>query len=549
MEKSIELGARAERRNPPYPSALYVIRDCRREETYGDAETDIAAGGSYVLLAVAEGEGRARVDGLTYALGKNGLLAAEPGQRVTLHAASAIFAYYRLTFSAIPVPALEAGGAVAAPAGSVPSIVPSGPLACIPFSRCLEVCESVIRSGEEADEAKRYLHHVRFEELLRCLIEQNGGGSAESASDVRRAVGLTIERLKDRYMESLTVSQLAADARVPAGHYSKLFKELTGQIPLEYVNGLRIDRAKLLLRETNDRIHEIASQVGFASEFYFNRRFKQSVGMAPGRYRSQTRRQPRVTALFMEDSLLCLGITPIVQWAHPAWGTQEHLGLAGVPTFDVLRDEPDSLARFEPDLIIAKSEANGLGNHPLEQYERIAQTYPLAHRTREWKLTLRSLGSLLGREEQAEQAIARYDRKLEETQRLLSAPLRNRTYACLRLTAGEISVDREYSTPFLNGDLGLEPHPLVRELIFKAGREAVSAEWLAELDADYIFYTFDKWHEQGEGLERRQLLTPGWRAIPTVRSGGAFEVDFMVWMNQGYIANSRKLDDMVRLLK
>lgn len=56
---------------------------------------------------------------------------------------------------------------------------------------------------------------------------------------------------------------------------------MTGLTPLDYVNKIRIDRAKHLLVTTNDRLYEIGQHVGFNNEYYFSRRFRQEVGVSP----------------------------------------------------------------------------------------------------------------------------------------------------------------------------------------------------------------------------------------------------------------------------
>ena len=53
-----------------------------------------------------------------------------------------------------------------------------------------------------------------------------------------------------------------------------------------YLNNLRIEKAKELLRSTDLQVMEIADQVGYFDSKYFSRQFKLAVGLTPAQYRS-----------------------------------------------------------------------------------------------------------------------------------------------------------------------------------------------------------------------------------------------------------------------
>ncbi|WP_081719720.1 helix-turn-helix transcriptional regulator [Salinispira pacifica] len=69
-------------------------------------------------------------------------------------------------------------------------------------------------------------------------------------------------------------------------YFCELFKSVTTQRPVEYINQRRIDRAKeRLLKEPHARIHDIAAGVGFESDSYFGTVFKRFEGISPREYR------------------------------------------------------------------------------------------------------------------------------------------------------------------------------------------------------------------------------------------------------------------------
>ena len=58
-----------------------------------------------------------------------------------------------------------------------------------------------------------------------------------------------------------------------------------GMLPVQYQRQLRIERARQLLRQTNQTVAAIAAEVGYAETAFFAHTFKKLVGLAPGQYR------------------------------------------------------------------------------------------------------------------------------------------------------------------------------------------------------------------------------------------------------------------------
>ncbi|WP_431209951.1 helix-turn-helix domain-containing protein [Puia sp. P3] len=72
--------------------------------------------------------------------------------------------------------------------------------------------------------------------------------------------------------------------------YSKML-ELTGETPVEYIRGVKLEKASVLLRQKDLTISEIAYKVGFSSPNYFARAFKAKYKMLPSEYAQQYRKQ------------------------------------------------------------------------------------------------------------------------------------------------------------------------------------------------------------------------------------------------------------------
>ena len=68
-------------------------------------------------------------------------------------------------------------------------------------------------------------------------------------------------------------------------HFARVFKRTTGMPPVQFILGIRIERAKELLDFTDMPVTEIAEASGFYDQNYFARTFKKITGVSPTQYR------------------------------------------------------------------------------------------------------------------------------------------------------------------------------------------------------------------------------------------------------------------------
>ncbi len=91
--------------------------------------------------------------------------------------------------------------------------------------------------------------------------------------------------IQSNFTRDLTLEEVAAHVGVSKSYLSRIFPEYAGKHFCSYLQQLRIERAKELLRFTDDHIYEIASKVGFWNSRYFGKVFRDMVGMTPADYR------------------------------------------------------------------------------------------------------------------------------------------------------------------------------------------------------------------------------------------------------------------------
>jgi len=118
---------------------------------------------------------------------------------------------------------------------------------------------------------------------------QFGQSTASSPAELSRTTAAAegVEILEARYAENLTVAGLAKAVGLSVPHFNRLFRRMTGQSPRTYLAGVRIQRACLLLSETNRPVTEIAGAVGWPDPNLFARRFKAVLGCSPREYRQE----------------------------------------------------------------------------------------------------------------------------------------------------------------------------------------------------------------------------------------------------------------------
>lgn len=100
---------------------------------------------------------------------------------------------------------------------------------------------------------------------------------------LENAVVYITEHLSD---ELLSIPEIASSVNMSESYFRRLFYEVYAVSPVQYINTLRINHAKELIRCTNESFTSIAAQVGFSNVYYFSRMFKKKAGCTPSEYRS-----------------------------------------------------------------------------------------------------------------------------------------------------------------------------------------------------------------------------------------------------------------------
>lgn len=113
-----------------------------------------------------------------------------------------------------------------------------------------------------------------------------GTETEEILNNYKSSVSKACEYIQQNYCNELTLDKVASHINYSKSYFCFLFKAVTGKNYIEYLNEVRISKAKELLRNTDKNIGDISFEVGYRTIANFNKYFKQVAGITPSKYRN-----------------------------------------------------------------------------------------------------------------------------------------------------------------------------------------------------------------------------------------------------------------------
>ena len=160
------------------------------------------------------------------------------------------------------------------------------------IARC---CYDIIEENDMAQPGRYYIIKALVIRMLVLIFRAIQGDvkndmegtsfSSYSKSYVARKI---IDYLNENYEHKISLDQIATNMYLSPVYISKIFKEKTGDSPINYLIRIRLEKAKeLLVSEENTSIKEIALKVGYEDVYHFSKLFKKHYGVSPLAYRRQ----------------------------------------------------------------------------------------------------------------------------------------------------------------------------------------------------------------------------------------------------------------------
>ncbi|MEO8563468.1 MAG: AraC family transcriptional regulator [bacterium] len=122
-------------------------------------------------------------------------------------------------------------------------------------------------------------------DVLQLLGERHASNIVRRVPVPRRAAPVRCVRdyLEEHFAKAITLTELAALSGVSPFHLSRQFRARYGLPPYMYLELVRVNRAREMLRR-GESISRIAFATGFSDQSHLTRRFKRVVGVPPGQY-------------------------------------------------------------------------------------------------------------------------------------------------------------------------------------------------------------------------------------------------------------------------
>ena len=105
--------------------------------------------------------------------------------------------------------------------------------------------------------------------------------------DASWVVRMAVDFIRENYAQDLKLAKVASHVAVHPVHLSRCLSEQYGKSYSEILTESRMEAAKSLLRQTNDRVYEISNAVGYRKSAYFIEQFRRYTGMTPQNYRDR----------------------------------------------------------------------------------------------------------------------------------------------------------------------------------------------------------------------------------------------------------------------
>jgi AraC-like DNA-binding protein len=156
-----------------------------------------------------------------------------------------------------------------------------------------KLCYEMIAENELAQAGKYFMLKAHLIQILLLIVREtvviednNQKGYNFESYNKSYAVKEIINYLNENYEKKISLDQIAHNMYLSPVYISKIFKEETGESPINYLIKIRLEKAKdILLNTENGSIKSIANLVGYDDVYHFSKLFKKYYGVSPLYYK------------------------------------------------------------------------------------------------------------------------------------------------------------------------------------------------------------------------------------------------------------------------
>jgi AraC-like DNA-binding protein/mannose-6-phosphate isomerase-like protein (cupin superfamily) len=151
------------------------------------------------------------------------------------------------------------------------------------LGQLLNIVAELERELTERPVGYRYMATAHFERIVGFLARAYTQTATPGARPVTQ-ISEALAYLERHYTEPVTVEDVAEAVGTSPTSLHRMFREIVGRPPIDYLIHLRIEKAAQLLRRGGMRVGEVSGAVGFNDSNYFARQFRSVTGRTPREY-------------------------------------------------------------------------------------------------------------------------------------------------------------------------------------------------------------------------------------------------------------------------
>ncbi len=154
----------------------------------------------------------------------------------------------------------------------------------------------IIATQEKKDVGWDLLTKVLSQQFLVLVLKELSPQRSGNIQDYfqlkmydKNTIAQTITQyFQENYMKKISVEEIARYTYLSTTYVTKIYKEITGDTPINYLINLRMNKAQEILREGHFSVQEVAKQVGYEDPYYFSKLFKKRYGCSPSEYKKKS---------------------------------------------------------------------------------------------------------------------------------------------------------------------------------------------------------------------------------------------------------------------
>lgn len=158
------------------------------------------------------------------------------------------------------------------------------------FIKC---CSDILAEQEKHEAGTRIMIKVLAMKLLVTFLqgtvsdiseESEGTFNFESYEKVS-IVNTIVSHINENYMKNISLNKISRNTFLSPVYISKIFREETGESPINYLIKVRLAKASDLLKDSSMSIKGVSKSVGYDDAYHFSKLFKKYYGVSPSEHR------------------------------------------------------------------------------------------------------------------------------------------------------------------------------------------------------------------------------------------------------------------------